>query len=69
MNDDEKLAFGTFARFLNDALQAMTAAIEIAADKTAADAVEFIADYLNGCDAVAEDGPANYQKWLNRGRP
>jgi hypothetical protein len=56
-------------RSLDRALTAMADAIRIASEKTAADAVEYIADYLNDVDAVTPDGIASFKGWVDRGRP
>lgn len=65
--DDSLTLTATLA--LGRALEALSGALKIASEATAADALDHIADYLNGCDALEESDPVNYERWRERGRP
>lgn len=54
---------------LGEALRGMIDAIKVAGEKTAADAVEYLADWMNGRDAPTEESISAFQRWVDRGRP
>lgn len=54
---------------LDRTFSAIIDAIHVASEKTAADAIESLCDYMNSADVVEEESVRDYLRWVERGRP
>jgi hypothetical protein len=59
----------TLVRMYEGLATAVDDALTVAADKSAADALDYLCDFLNARDAASETGIAAYDRWAARGRP
>lgn len=57
------------AERLDKTFAAIAQAFRTAADKGSAVALEELADYMNGCDAVEEGDAEAYAEWVAKGKP